>query len=823
MNTEHLIKKHHRLIWRLLSKHNADNLESLVRHMSGLTEASERKVLVDEIQRLAVPCMLKMDFRIFFDKLCQPFRFDGIEHYLDKGSIALFKSHLEQTTGIYTQAIYEHLSTSAKERYLEFQNRLASQGQTLPAIPLTLNRKQIADAHKPSDNVLKAGIFTQEPIGFAEKQLRMLSVEVGIISLEPESLIISTTHKEAVLCDVLYLYLYGYEKSYGIKSPIVIKCQQLDAHLQHDKSAHLVLSPLCDYVEGSSNNLETILKLKAQPEVAPNVSLMALYKSIEQRIHEHYFINQTSCLPLALTPTKQGWQPRAVYLAGHNEHLWFDFQTPSSENLLERIIASPKFQEKMTASRSSASFLVVPMKLNGNDELLAHELGEILADETLSYLYQGYVSNDKVRLLRFEFIRSRVGHDIYSPSILQGMAGGTLPMVNAHPTQQVTQILSNAHGMLTITEETALFKTLELGEPIRKSAPLRVPKGRLLKANVLKPKNDAPKVHMAVENHRETRTEDRFNFNTVVSIGHLGSMEDIKARTVNISAKGLCIEINEANNFFAGQIVQVTFDNLNAKLNANLIDQQYEIIYINGKNLHLTATGQVKDHLARKAMTKIIYQNLSKLKPSGSYEEIYGLSKAMRSVYCHNHLTIPLMLSRENHQNYIETILCNRFSAISNLNSSLETSLPSILAENKFSQFINELYVGLAANTPQVEGYLLILPNDNVGNRHRYFIQDVTEIIEKKNVREYINELTMTTKPSVLKVSLRHCSELSERYFADEMRYLKRIAPEMLAPLKSMITDLVAIGEISEVTHLFEQERQSAFAIQAEAQASYRA
>lgn len=794
------IKKHKRLIWNLLSRHSDNKLELLVRHMAGETTTSERRAIVEEVQRIAKPCTRRMDFASYFDDLCDDFTYEGITHNIDPVSKEVFENALKKTSGSFNIAIYEEVTQSAKSRYLEMLEEQEKNAQIIPATALSLVRSE--SSTDQSQNI-KTGFFPFDPAGYSDKGLNNQTNNVEVIRLTEQEIVFLTSSQELLNCNEPYLYIWEIDRSYDIGDKIIIKCIQKDTVIQPDDSIEITVSISPDVSKVEFLKLQKLIEFREQPEVTKNVTVQNLYKSIEQRIHEHFFVNKTECIPMILSSKNGIWRADSSYITEDNNSLWNTYVTNKDDHLFERILNQPSFQDALNESPDNTLFYVVsPILFEGNKEVICIPYEDIINDEAACGLFKIYHNTNRVKLLRFQTSASKAKNYNYSPSILQNMVGGNLAMVNAKPNKKVQEITRNSELIMMVHDETNILESLGFNDVIAQANEPKYQKSKLIKKYILPHVEGEKTLFSAYENAREIRTEDRFAYKTEVSFKTEKDSESVNAETVNISSKGLCLKVANTDNLCLQQEILITFDSLNKRLKEKIVEQPYKIINIKDNSAHLMAAGTLKNNLARKLMTKLIYTNLDKLKPTGIKDKVYGLSRAMRSIYTQNHIDIPFFLSREKRQNFIETVLVNKLTKISNLND--QQDIMNLLSSPSFLSFTNKLFTEIDEVNHTSEGYLILLPKIKLksGNEKLYWVKDLSEILENENGIEFISKIKKADNPSILKIKLRKPGESNNKYYSDEIAYLGRLNEQMKNSLDAYMEDMIAVGEVSDISDL---------------------
>lgn len=138
-------------------------------------------------------------------------------------------------------------------------------------------------------------------------------------------------------------------------------------------------------------------------------------------------------------------------------------------------------------------------------------------------------------------------------------------------------------------------------------------------------------MHIVKSEVDDKRQEDRFVQNAYLFFTPKNQKKKFSAFTIDISTKGLKIE-SEKPDFFAGDLLSITFPHLEGENNEQINRQPYIVIGAKGNIVHLSVHGNLQTHEARKCIKKLIQHNLNSLTATGCQDVIYGLPRVIRNL-----------------------------------------------------------------------------------------------------------------------------------------------------------------------------------------------
>jgi len=532
-----------------------------------------------------------------------------------------------------------------------------------------------------------------------------------------------------------------------------------------------------------------------------------LIRSIEQRVFEEHYINNSAGLSHLLAGPSLNYRPLTEFITDSNQELWQYLQMEQDFGLIHAIIHKPEIKAVLAQSQAVSKYYLVK-KLNVNDQLdfamvefstmpaICHSDPELFACLQL----------DDVKLLRLDILNIEASDLIKRPSLLRSKNNVRLQSINAEPSEQIKKLAESGQKLITITDESNVLHELKLLSPhVEKSAnPDALPNS--LVQYLVRPRQRPTKLYQAVLNSQEYRKEDRFACNTTCILIKKKSKKAYLGRTINMSTKGLAVKFDENVELNAHDEVFINLPSVNKRMSAQVKNQPYSVISNEHNQVRLKISGSADQRQGEKLMVRFLAKFHSQLKTSGKTESLVGLTQSLRSLTASCHQSIPFSYVIDKRSSFIEFISTNVHSQISNLiESKQKNDVARLVASDAFVDYIKHLYIKMMESQGEVYGYVLLLPRykEKSGKEHSFWLQDLVELAEKQTGYEFISKLQGVAEPSVLAIRLCKPKKLSDRYFADELNHLNCIDPIASDSIPDSESDIVAFGEIKEISDLF--------------------
>lgn len=536
-----------------------------------------------------------------------------------------------------------------------------------------------------------------------------------------------------------------------------------------------------------------------------NIPVDAMVDSIEQRVLEQHYLTNNKAIFYTLDSGLRNFRPLTVFLNDTNYGLWQSLQIDDHSCVVSALLLKSEFQSVLAQSQSFTKFyLIKKILVNNQVDFVAIDIAKlpvVLADHPE---LQGSFMSDDLKLVKINIAPAPILNNIHSPSILSSHNNIRLQSINREPSREVTQLLASGNKLLSISNVSHILTDLNLLKPFSSDqADEDLPISLLQYA--IRPRLPTHKICAAVSNSNDARMEDRFHCNTTCIVIKSTSRVSFIGKTVNFSTKGLAVKFDQDVELNAGDAVLVTLPSVSKRMGRTIKNQKYTVIDCDNGFLRLKVDGVAKKHDGRKLLADFLSRYSDQLKTSGKTEDIMGLTQALRSVVSANHESMPFTYVMDKRTSFIEHLGVGN-TPISNLKrQEYVDDLKQMTSSKTFVEYVKNLYWKLSDSTIEVTGYVLLLPGVTTrsGKQHMFWAEDLVELEKQRAGYEFINQLGKVTKPAVLAIRLCKPKPLNNKYFVDEFHHLERVHPVAVDGLSCSDDAIMAYGEISEITELF--------------------
>ena len=284
---------------------------------------------------------------------------------------------------------------------------------------------------------------------------------------------------------------------------------------------------------------------------------------------------------------------------------------------------------------------------------------------------------------------------------------------------------------------------------------------------------------------------------------------NIPGETQNISIQGLLVKLAKETKFKAGEEVEIELTVPFTEEDRRLKKQKYIVLGYDGHGaVRLLMNSIESKHLACRAIRKYLYQHIDTIEACGKRgSRIYGLQKAMRNIYAHNHFSIPFYLKATKHQQYINAASFSGNSALKHLtykNESSEDIILNLLSNKKFRESCLSIIAVLAyQNLPARAFYILVLPKDkNDNEEYSFWYRDLAVLKKSSQLQEYTNKVASLGQPAILKIELKKSNKAQNMHYRDEISYLKSLNKDLAHDLEVQLENTIGIGEVTDLTDI---------------------
>lgn len=790
-----------------------ERLDYLVQKLLPDESAGRHLAVRNEIKKLSQQATKAIDLRLIFID-CEIVKHNKITHYLDVEGKKLFNQKLVEYQNLYTVAVYQEVLHDAQKRAVNSNESAMERKFTEFKIDKTepkplVNKNRITHQLKQLNSACK--VFVNPIMGMTSQGKKEVGITARIEKMNNRKVVISTEHElEHVKANKVYLWLYDHHQDIEFTEELELGFEILDSQhcVANNKYEYLLKysSPLTD--KQMRVLFSFYLRKKNLALIGPTEKFITpLFDSITSKGYEQLYINKTHDIPLLCFKKENIWHAKVAMKTSGNDELWSFFSDKKQNFHLPVLLRHKDIQHALNERNTVdkyAFLLKSSFKNSVKYSLIWYE--ELINDSHVKPVFDKYFKNGLFRVVKISSSFINAEEDAYVPSALPCHVHPKMAILNRATPKAALDIISNCERMITVSDITSLFETIyqpinneitEFDEQLPESYQLNEV-GGVAETEIVTAEND------------DLRGEDRFvlSFNFAITRSN-NVVTHIPGKTKNISTQGLLVILEKETKFKAGETVEIELVVPFADQERKLEKQKYIVLgYDSHGAVRLLINSIESTHLACKAIRKYIYQHIDNIEACGMRgSRIYGLQKAMRNIYAHNHFSIPFYLKATKHQQYINAASFSGNSALKHLvykNDNSEEIILNLLSNQKFRDSCLSIIAALSyQELPARAFYIIVLPKGKDENEeYAFWYRDLSVLKKSAQLHRYMNKASVLGQPAVLKVELKKSNKARNMYYRDEISYLKGLDKDLAHDLEVQLDSTIGIGEVTDLTDI---------------------
>jgi len=807
------LRRFEKQILSLVPYASNDRLGYLVEKLLPEESAGRQLAVKNEIKKLAQQGTKSIDLRLFSTD-CEMVKHNKVTHYLDFAGKALFKQKLVEYQDLYTIAVYHEVYEDAQKRAVNKKNSGTEGGfsefKVERAEPKPLvNKNRIIHEIKQLNSSCK--VFVNPIMGMTSQGKKEVGISASIEKMNNRKVVIRTAIElEHVEASKVYLWLYDHHKEIDFTEELELGFVIMDSQKSsvNNKFEYLLKysSPLTD--KQMRVLFGYYLRKKNLAIIGPTEQFITpLFDSITSKGYEQLYLNKTHDIPLLCYKNNNEWHAKVAMKTSGNDELWNFFSDKKQHFQLPVLLGHQDIQQALNARNTVDKYALLlksSYKKTFTYALIWYD--EYINDSSVKTVFNRYFKNGLFKVIKISssFINST--EDAYVPSALPCHVHPKMAVLNRPPPKAALDMISDCERMITVSDITSLYETIY--QPIQ---------GDITELERLLPEryqlsavNELCDTEIVTAENDDSRSEDRFVLSFKMAITRSNNVvTHIPGKTKNISIQGLLVNLIKETTFKAGEEVEIELTVPFSEQDRTLTKQKYVVLgYDRHGAVRLLMNTIESKHSACRAIRKYLYQHIDNIEACGIRgSRIYGLQKAMRNIYAHNHFSIPFYLKATKHQQYINAASFSGNSALKHLvykNDNSEEIILNLLSNKKFRDSCLAIIAALAyKNLPARAFYILVLPKDkNENEEYSFWYRDLSVLKKSSQLQEYMNKASNLGQPAVLKVELKKSNKARNMYYRDEISYLKSLDKDLAHELEIQLENTIGIGEVTDLTDI---------------------
>jgi hypothetical protein len=817
------LKRFEKQILSLVPYASNDRLEYLVKKLLPEEDASRHLAVKNEIKKLAKQATKSIDLRLIFSD-CEMFEHNKVKHYLDCAGRELFKQKLVEYQNLYTTALYYEVYEDAQLRASnkgksvsegdnEGENQSESKfsefriDKTEPK-PL-VNKNRIINELKKLNSSCK--VFINPIMGMTTQGKKEVGITAIIEKMNNQKVIIQTSHElKNVDVNKVYLWLFDHHTEIDFTDELELGFLIIDSQKSKVNNSFEYLlkfsSPLTD--QQMRVLFAHYLRQKKLAIVGPTERFITpLFDSVTSKGYEQLYLNKTHDIPLLCYKKDKIWHAKVAMKTSGNDELWNFFSDIKQKFHLPVLLGNQDIQQALNERNTVDKYaLLLKSSHKGNFTYSLIWYDDFVNNRSAKSVFNKFFKKGLFRVVKISSSFINSAEDAYVPSALPCHVHPKMAVLNRAIPKAALDMISDCDHMITISDITSLYETIY--QPVNGNIteledllPLRYQLSAI---------DSLDDTEIVTAENDDLRSEDRFVLAFKMAITRCNNVvTNIPGITKNISVQGLLVNLVKKTKFKAGEEIEIELIVPFNEQERSFKKQKYVVLgYDSHGAVRLLMNTIESKHLACRAIRKYIYQHVDTLEACGKRgSRIYGLQKAMRNIYAHNHFSIPFYLKATKHQQYINAASFSGNSALKHLiykNENSEEIILNLLSNQKFRESCLSIIAILAYKNLSARAfYILVLPKDkNANEEYSFWYRDLSVLKKSNQLKEYTNKVSSHGKPAILKVELKKSDKVQNMYYRDEISYLKSLDKDLAHDLEIQLESTIGIGEVTDLTDI---------------------
>jgi len=807
------LQRFEKQILSLVPYANNERLEYLVGKLLPEENSSRHLAVKNEIKKLAQQSNKSIDLRTLFSD-SKMVEHNQVLHYLDSAGEQLFKQKLVEYQNLYTIGIYHEVYEDAKNRADQknnYSNTSKLDGFTIDKTepkPL-VNQNRIINDLKQLNSACK--VFINPIMGMTSQGKKEVGITANIEKMNNQKVVIQTSNAlQNVTADRVYLWLYDHHEDIDFTEELEL------GFLIIDKQKSLVSKKFEYLLKFSSPLTEKqmrvlfahYLRQKKLAIIGPTERfIQPLFDSVTSKGYEQLYLNKTHDIPLLCFKNENQWHAKIAMKTSGNDDLWNFFSDEEQNFHLPVLLGSEDIQRALDERNTVDKYAFI-LKSSFQNKFVYSLVwyDDMVSNRSVKMVFNNYFKDGLFRVIKISSSYINSAEDAYVPSALPCHVHPKMAVLNRAIPKAALDIISDCDHMITISDITSLYETIY--QPCQ---------GEITQLETLLPKrfqlsavDELSDTEIVTAENDDSRSEDRFILSFSMAITRCNSVvTNISGNTKNISVQGLLVQLEKETKFKAGEEIEIELTVPFVEQERTVKKQKYIVLgYDSHGAVRLLMNSIESKHSACRAIRKYIYQHIDSIEACGQRgSRIYGLQKAMRNIYAHNHFSIPFYLKATKHQQYINAASFSGNSSLKHLvykNENSEEIILNLLSNEKFRDSCLSIIAALAyKKLPARAFYILVLPKDHSEDEaYSFWYRDLSVLKKSSQLQEYTNKVSSHGKPAILKVELKRSDKVQNMYYRDEISYLKTLDKDLAHDLESQLDNTIGIGEVTDLTDI---------------------
>ena len=757
----------------------------------------EQFLMKMEMSRLSQPIARFIDLRGLVTGQVKAYEHNGKQHFMDDTAIDVFEKAIEQYGG-YTLAVYEDvMNTENNHRVL--QKKAAKQ-----------KNFQEQD-NNFSTNVIKFASYESR----IEERMNY-SIKVTIEYNDKKNIPASTSDISLSGCKIklatrniirkgqlIAMRLVGLEQEFelGLKDGIQYEVVAVE-NISHDFNYVRLKRTYIENNEAFDAFLENFIHGNKRRY---KVNLDNTLDAVVSKGYEQYYIPRVTSLYAFLSKKDDQYYPSLSLTTENNIFIQRYFTDERGEPCLYSILNHQRIKQllsQITAVKEDYLYTFTHVS-SGKIYYYSATRSELDKSLKLRDLFLGFGSQkDSWQSFKIQIIPSHPD-DAYVPLSLPNSAGANIEKLNKPPSPRVQGLIQDVKYIVVLTNignkvEQENYKKITYDDSLL---------GQLKHFGHAK-HTTPPHLNSTPLEYVNLRAHARYLYKTNVEVH--SSNKTLNASTRDFSVMGLQLEFDQQISFKKGDIVNLTFPDLQKITKKHKLDElKYEVMAVNKSltTINLKAYQIVKEpHDGINFFTQLIENNKDKLTASEEEPKIEGLSTALRNMVTKSVCQFPLYLRKEAAHFEVGAvgiglyasplhIILQNFGILND-----KTDLSNILTREQMANVITPNIKDLSRQDPPLAFTLAINFNPREDKMSDAIESQCILGDDYSSFTEQISKGIKSQLIFIMRLYISRTGRPDTDYLANELNYVSQYALHKAKDLQGALWSVVGVGDIVDIT-----------------------
>ncbi len=810
------IEKYSDLIEQLKSVVNEPDYHHVFNDLTRPLSKPNQFLIKMEMRRLARPCDKAIDLREHMGSGCTQYEHEGVVHYLDRGSQAVFERQVK-AFGNYTVGVYEAVLPMDLAGNILIER---------PATPTADEPEKAEDkTPKPHNNAQEdiAAEYVVETFDFANTVQRSderMNYIVAVELVAPNNQIIVANTMDVSVSGIKVKTLDDAEYRLDTRYSVFFRGLENEFSLDRKQGIYYKLvkyertkedHQLALMRDGSAPNPQFdnfLMKFIQGNKRRYKVNIENTLNAIKSKTFEQYYIPYFSSVPIFVEYRANQFMPTMILTNDNNKDSIYYWTNDESQMILSQVLTSERIKDLLEHPQHETYMYAYNHLRDNNLRFYTATHQELERKRQLRNVFIGFGSRKaswRIFKLQITAIKPEQCH---RPLSVPDSVNENIKKQNAPPSPRLMSRLQNLNFVLLLTDVTdaAGTQAYQRRHVVRDQLPA-------IQSFANTEQGAVQPIPLYRFKYQSLRGETRYQMRSKAIVKWRDSQ--LTGVTEDVSAGGMSLELSEE---FAGDklsIVEITLPDLQ-KLSKTwqLLDLKYEVRFISrDKKVIKLKTFQEKAesgqaHVGSQFFNNLIRTNKSKLKSDSDQEDIPGIGEALRNIYCSNVLNVgffilkdgiyfhPHAMTKPGKHNRLLNLLT--FGCETKTTASL---YPLYASSGKYKKFLAETLRKLKAKSPPIIREIFISFNPHAATQEEaintWFIESFKNDNERK---KFIVKAMASGYFYAIRLHLSRTGRPDQDVLRTELGYVSIYAPHKAKELEEELWRIAGTGDIVDVT-----------------------